>query len=183
MIARGEPSTTIGISEIKRARLDHPVYCHPGDHVGEYVPFYFCPRSVMLYVIYRQNHPNLAYKGGQEPIVHLEAAASDVVAWADAHQVRWAFCATNAGAGYTTDFMNRLGDLDKLNWDAIRSRWFTQAEVKEDKQAEFLIHGSFPWTLVSKIGVCSAATEARVQEALAQASHRPPVAIERDWYF
>ena len=65
--------TTIGMGTIKERRLRLPVDCHPGTHVGEYVPFYFCPRSIMLYVIYKANHPELAYRGGQEPIVHLEA--------------------------------------------------------------------------------------------------------------
>jgi hypothetical protein len=43
------------------------------------VPFYFCPRSLMLFVIYRQNHPDLAYRDGQEPIVHQEADLHEVV--------------------------------------------------------------------------------------------------------
>jgi hypothetical protein len=42
-------STVIGNREIKNDRLWLPVPCHPGTTVGEYVPFYFCPRSVMLY--------------------------------------------------------------------------------------------------------------------------------------
>jgi hypothetical protein len=72
MIARGGPSQPIGMSAIKRRRVEElEVSCHPGTKVGDYVPFYFCPRSVMLYVIHRANHPDLSYRGGQEPIVHL----------------------------------------------------------------------------------------------------------------
>jgi hypothetical protein len=52
MIARGGPATPIGMSKIKQRRLSLPVHCHPGDHVGDYVPFYFCPRSIMLFVIH-----------------------------------------------------------------------------------------------------------------------------------
>jgi hypothetical protein len=60
------------MSAIKRRRVEElEVSCHPGTKVGDYVPFYFCPRSVMLYVIHRANHPDLSYRGGQEPIVHL----------------------------------------------------------------------------------------------------------------
>jgi len=50
----------IGNSEIKTDRLRLPVPCNPGMTVGQCVPFYFCPRSVMLYVISRQNHPKPA---------------------------------------------------------------------------------------------------------------------------
>ncbi len=73
-IARREPiGTTIGMNDIKQRRLaELRLDSHPDLHVGEFVPFYFCPRSVMLYVISRANHPQLSYQGGQAPIVHLE---------------------------------------------------------------------------------------------------------------
>ena len=73
MIQRGGPKMPIGMSSIKQRRLALPVKCHPGDAVGAYVPFYFCPRSIMLFLIYRANNPDLAYRGGQGPILHLEA--------------------------------------------------------------------------------------------------------------
>src|ERR1700687_1641277 len=79
MANRGGPSCPVGMSSIKQRRLTLPVTCHDGDFVGDYVPFYFCPRSVMLYLIYMRNHPDLAYRGGQDPIVHLEANVEEVV--------------------------------------------------------------------------------------------------------
>jgi len=61
MAARGVPCSSIGISEIKRRRLEElAVSCHPGTKVGEFVPFYFCPRSVMLFILHRGNHPSIA---------------------------------------------------------------------------------------------------------------------------
>jgi hypothetical protein len=68
ILAGGGPAQAIGMSAIKRRRLEElEVACHPGTKVGDYVPFYFCPRSVMLYVIHCANHPELTYHGGQEP--------------------------------------------------------------------------------------------------------------------
>ena len=110
MIRGGGPKASIGMSKIKERRLSLDVTCHLGDKVGEYVPFYFCPRSTMLYVIYRQNHPDLAYKDGQGPVVHLEADLHEVVEWADGVNRRWAFSLSNAGAFYTT-FCSDLSDL------------------------------------------------------------------------
>jgi hypothetical protein len=55
------------MTAIKRRRLGLPLPCHAGDRVADYVPFYFCPRSVMLYLIHRGNHPELTYQGGQSP--------------------------------------------------------------------------------------------------------------------
>lgn len=44
MLARGGPSVPIGMSAIKKRRVEEIVVsCHPGTMVGDYVPFYFCP--------------------------------------------------------------------------------------------------------------------------------------------
>jgi hypothetical protein len=150
--------------------------------VGDYVPFNVCPRSVMLFVIYRANHPELEYRGGQEPIVHLEADLHAVVRWAESKGVRWAFSLANAGARYA-EFRSRLDELDQLDWVAIRATDFRATSVKERKQAEFLVHGRFPFDLVERIGAGSPAIEARAREAIAAAGHQPLVEVRREWYF
>jgi hypothetical protein len=77
--------TRVGVTAIKARRLyELEVDCHPGTKVGEYVPFYFCPRSIMLYLLHRGNHPDLNYTGGQRLIVHLAADLHEVVGWAEA---------------------------------------------------------------------------------------------------
>ena len=180
MIARGGPSATIGMSSIKQRRLTLPVDCHPGDHVGDYVPFYFCYRSVMLFLIYRANHPDLTYRGGQGPIVHLEADLHSVVRWANQAGTRLAFSLSNAGA-YYTQFRKRLIDLGEVNWPAVAATDFRSADVKEGKQSEFLVHGGFPWSLVSRIGVHSVGIAQKADAALSAAAHRPTVEVRPDW--
>jgi hypothetical protein len=182
MISRGGPVTAIGMSSIKQRRLTLPVHCHQGDCVGDYVPFYFCPRSVMLFLIHKGNHQELTYKGGQGPIVHLEADLAEVVEWADANGRRWAFSLSNAGA-YYTEFRNDLGELSQIDWNAIAAMDFRAPDIQHSKQAEFLLHGSFPWTLVERIGVQSRITAQKAHAALGDCKHRPPVEIMTDWYF
>ena len=71
---RGPVGTTIGMTDIKQRRLSElRLNSHRELYVGACVPFYFCPRSVMLYVISQANLRQLSYRGGQDPIVHLEA--------------------------------------------------------------------------------------------------------------
>ena len=186
MSGRQGTGTTIGISSIKQRRLGKPLRSHRGLHVGDCVPFYFCPRSVMLYVISRSNHPELEYRGGQTPIVHLEADLRSTVAWANTDGRRWAFTSSNAGSSYFEDYSDLLR-LDKISWDAVEANQWSgtgvDQSVKEDKQAEFLVEGSFPWELVSRIGIRSQNIYAKVQNALKGASHRPTVEIRRDWYY
>jgi len=182
MIARGGPAVSIGMSPIKERRLRLPVKCHPPDCVGDYVPFFFCPRPVMLYVIHRGNHPELSYQGGQGSIVHLEADLYEAVRWADSQGRRWAFSLSNAGAAYT-EFRNRLDQLDEVDWAAVAARDFRDPQVKEGKQAEFLVYGFFPWDLVRRIGVQSPSVIRDVLRAITGARHQPDVEIRRDWYF
>ena len=183
MLEEGGPDQAIGMSKIKRRRLEEiEVTCHPGTMVGEYVPFYFCPRSVMLYLIYRGNHPELDYRGGQDPIIHLEADLYQVVEWANDKGVRWAFSLSNAGA-YYVEFRSDLRNLHELDWVAITATDFRDPDIKERKQAEFLVYGFFPFKLVERIGVYNETIRARVRRALAGSKHKPLVEIRRDWYY
>jgi hypothetical protein len=181
-IASRGGTVVVGMQSIKARRLTLPVRCHPGDYVGNFVPFYFCPRSVMLYLIYRANHPELSYKGGQGPIVHLEADLKNVVAWAGGTGRRWAFTLSNAGA-YYTEFRKDLAHLDDLNWQSIDATNWRDPDVREAKQAEFLVHADFPFGLVGRIGVSSEAVRKQALAHLAGSGHKPPVAITPGWYY
>lgn len=173
------PGTVIGMNHIKQRRLQLELASHPTLHVGECVPFYFCPRSVMLYLIYRQNQ-DLTYKGGQGPIVHLEADLHATVQWANAQARRWAFTLSNAGAYYFEDRAD-LARLNEIDWNAVQSRQWSQC--KEGKQAEFLLENSFPWHLIERIGVQSRQIYTQVANVLPAQGHRPAVEIRPEWYY
>jgi hypothetical protein len=179
----GGPATQIGIARIKKRRLEElDVACHPGTKVGEYVPFHFGPRSIMLYLIYKKNNTELTYKEGQRFILHFEADLNEVVAWAEAQNRRWAFTDRNAGSGYFQSFQD-LDRLGHLNWEHIAATDFREKVVHDNKQAEFLLHGSFPWPLVRSIGVIDEKIAARVREILAGSKHQPDVEVKKEWYY
>lgn len=181
VVRRAPPGTTIGMNGIKQRRLHELILTrHPELHVGDCVPFYFCPRSVMLYLIHQANHPELTYHAGQQPILHLEADLHTVVRWANQNQRRWAFTLSNAGARYFEDRCD-LRQLDQIDWDAVQARDWQQC--KEGKQAEFLLELSLPWHLVERIGVHSKATYRQALRALQAAGHHPVVEIQREWYY
>ena len=183
MIRRGGPTRAIGMSAIKRRRVEQlAVHCHPQTKVGDYVPFHFCPRSVMLYVIHMANHQELAYRGGQGPIIHLEADLHTVIEWADGDSRPWAFSLSNAGARYT-ELRNQTDDLDELDWTAIAARNFRDPEVKEAKQAEFLVHDACPFELFPRIGVRSPHVAERVTSTVAGLDHHPTVEVQAGWYY
>jgi hypothetical protein len=175
------------MDNIKKRRLNElTLVSHADLHVGDCVPFYFCPRSIMLYLIHQANHPELKYRGGQESIVHIEADLRASVAWAQQNNKRWAFTLSNAGAYYFEDRCD-LAKLNEINWDAVQAtRWSgigIEPSVKEGKQAEFLMEHYFPWHLVERIGVLSTGIYRQVTNALPAGGHRPRVEIRQEWYY
>ena len=182
MSRRQGAGTTIGMSIIKQRRLGLQMPNHPGTLVGDYVPFYFCPRSVMLYIIYMKNHPELSYRGGQEPIVHLESDLFEVIDWAEANGHQWAFSLSNAAARYA-QFRADRNRLDEINWAAVAARDWSRSDIKEAKQAEFLVYQWLPWCLVSRIGVISPRIGNRVIREISAAAHKPKIEVVRQWYY
>ncbi|NMD42240.1 MAG: DUF4433 domain-containing protein [Firmicutes bacterium] len=182
MVKQSKPVLSVGMNPIKQRRFRLPVKCYPHDRVADYVPFYFCPRSIMLFIIHCSNHPDLVYRGGQGQIIHLEADFCKVINWANSSRNRWAFTHANASA-YLTEFHNRLDDLGEIDWEAVAARDFRARRVREGKQAEFLVYQFFPWHLIQRIGVSSEPVQEQVAGALAGASHRPKVQILHRWYY
>ena len=181
-IQRSVPGTTIGIGQIKHRRLSNSLASRPGLRVGQCVPFYFGPRSVMLYLIYRRNHPELPYRGGQGPIVHLVADLRQTVEWAEGEGLRWAFTLSNAGAAYFEDRC-RLDDLKDVDWQAVTATDWRDPRLKERKQAEFLVESRVPWQLVDFVGVSTEAVRHQVASILPRTGRRPSVEVRRNWYY
>ena len=81
------------------------------------------------------------------------------------------------------EFYNSYDDLNEVDWHAVASADFKSMEVKEGKQAEFLMFESFPWKLVERIGVVDSQIKAQTEEAIDAADHKPLVNVEREWYY
>lgn len=177
---RSSLGTEIGISSIKQQRSTRRLSSHQGLRVGECVPFYFCPRSVMLHMIWRGNDDRLSYREGQDSIIHLEADLRRAVAWAEQHGLRWAFTLSNAASRYFEDRCD-LAQLEEIDWNAVNARYWK--ECKEGKQAEFLTERQFPWEGFSRIGVLPRQVCEQVKGTLQAAEHKPPVEIKPDWYY
>jgi hypothetical protein len=181
IVLRAPPGTTIGMTSIKQRRLSElRLASHPALRVGDCVPFYFCPRSIMLYLIHQANHPELTYRGGQGPAIHPQADLNACVAWADGHGQRWAFTLSNAGSRFFEDRCD-LARLHEIDWQAVEARQWQSC--KEGKQAEFLLEHRLPWHLIERIGVHSQAVLQQVARVLPPDGHQPSVEVRTDWYY
>ncbi len=174
------PGTTIGMNTIKARRLAKTLSSYSNLHVGECVPFYFCPRSVMLYMFYMNNHSGITYRGGQDPIMHLQADLHQTIDWANKNDKKWVFTSSNAGSFYFDDYAE-LSQLNKVDWSSVQaSNW---KNCREKKQAEFLMEEQFPWSLVEVIGVYGMTQNNQVRTDLKLSTHQPIVQIKKDWYY
>ena len=177
---QGLEGIEIGMSEIKQRRMNELKLSSHNIYVGDCVPFYFCPRSVMLYLLHKSNHQDMDYKEGQEPIVHLEADLYKVVKWGDVNNRRWAFTSSSAATRFFEDYTD-LGELHQVNWNAVQADdW---RECRDEKQAEFLIEHSLPCELIKRIGVQSEKTKKLVFEAVSNSNWLLSIEIIEGWYY
>ncbi len=168
-----QQNVAYGHIQARRAEVVVPV--GPRGKLHDYVPFYFCPRSPMLYAI----HTGWTeYQGGQRPILHLVSSAQRVAQ----ERLPFVFTDRHAAVQYVR-FFHRLEHLKALDWEAIRSTYW--AETREKKQAEFLVKGLFPWRLIEEIGVIDESIKADVESVLARfpGLPHPPVRVRRSWYY
>lgn len=172
----GMPVTEIGYASIKWRRLkEYTVECCEGRFVGEFVPFYFAPRSPMLFTINKGNTGRPA--GCQTTILHLVSSVHK--AWGLSQP--WAISDGNAGAAYTT-FSNASNALDNVDWDAVRSLAWAGDRMHK-KATEFLVQDSFPVDALVGIGTHNEEVAQQVEHILADNQLNLPVKVKKDWYF
>lgn len=171
----------IGIAHqhIKQRRATTTVPLPMAGTLADYVPFYFCPRSPMLYA----NHGGgVVGAPAQDRILHLVSEAESI----DAAGLPFCFSDSHA-VTQPTGFHDNLASLSTLNWPYVNARDWRDTpqhpDRKRRKQAEFLVRDELPWRLVSRIGVMNAATATAVAGLLAGVAHVPQVLVRPDWYY
>lgn len=171
----------VGDTDIKARRRRLEVPAGPGGVVADYVPFYFAPRSPMMYVIHNGRVPQ--YQGPVTDLVYLvasieglQAAGCDLV-----------LSDRNAAVGIA-DFSASPDDWDDLvDWSVMDlTMWNSVPEYPdrmERRMAECLAHGRVPWHAVEQLVVATPAHETRVVASLAALGATIPVSVRRNWYF
>lgn len=173
---------TIHNIDIQRQRGITPVGCGPCGDLQDYVPFYFGPRSPMLF----QLHTGwvAGYTEGQEPLIYLLSTAQAI----QERGMRFVF-SDGHGIACFTHWFDSLNDLDKVDWTAVYAKIWKDTVDDMDrqrrKQAEFLVYQQCGWELINEIGVFNSLTQGRVVDIFANypADMRRPVVLRPDWYY
>lgn len=178
--------TTIGDANVKLWRRKKLLTTFPDLRVGDCVPFYFCPRSVLLYLNWKAGQGKSTgssipeNRGGEDEVVHLVADFRTVVKHADANCVPWLFTDVNASVAVANEYTD-ISQLSELDWDTINTTHWPGK--REYKMAEFLVKNRFPMRLVEGIGVKLQSVQHRVEEMLQQHGLSTPVAVMKNWYY
>lgn len=174
----GRTAVEIGSAGIRERRLHLPVGdVGPGGCVGDYVPWYFGPRSPMMFTLNRNNYE---YQEGFDEVVYLVSSVDKIVSLGG----EWIASDRNAALALAefTDDANALPD--HISWDVIAARYWTDfADGADLRAAEFLVHESVPWEAVEAIVTKTRTTCEQVKAMIAGRDHCPPVTVSRDWYF
>jgi len=171
---------SIAHENIQDRRRATQVPCGPRGTLCDYVPWYFAPRSPMLYAHYRGNVPG--NPDGQNPIIYFRSTVQRVI------EARIPFVFTNGHAiMFNSRFFDDIRNLDKIDWPLMQSTYWNATDTDPDRprrrQAEFLVHESFPLPLIDEIVVFDRQVLVTAENCLQTSSHGPIIRVDKRWYF
>ena len=101
----------------------------------------------------------------QAEVVHLVSTAQAI----DDYGLDFAFTDGHAIMAFT-EFYDDLDDLQGIDWEVMKAKYWSDTledgDRKRRRQAEFLVHGRVPWSLVTEIAVMNRSVEKKVKSLL-----------------
>lgn len=174
------PYRCIAYQTLKERRLKIRVSTSSGGNLADYVPFYFCNRSPMLYAIHKGQ---IQLRHMQNDIIYFVSSVEKVE---KSKNLNWCFTDGHAVEAMTS-FYEKSEDLSKIDWSIIENwSWKntqTDNDRKRKKQAEFLVYKFFPWELIEKIVLMDNKHWANINHLLRTETHKPDVMVEKKWYY
>lgn len=178
--ARSAGYRNIARQDIQESRATWEVPLPPGGVLHDYVPFYFAPRSPMLYSIHTGYVPT--YKGGQSDVIYLVCDAQYLAT----AKVPFVFTDGHASSPLS-DYFNDLDDLSAVDWAIMKEQYWRNTledgDRKRRRMAEFLVHAKVPLNLVSAIGVIDKEMQGKVTALLKPYRFEINVGVVRSWYY
>lgn len=173
---------SIGNPQIITTRDETPVKIDGYGNVGDYVPFYFTPRSIMLYNIVTGYYAPVVPKVPREDILIIRCLAKQLI-----KSERFFF--TNGQANDAiTDHYNDLKHGNEIDWKNIQAGNFSKSDGDFDRprryQAEFLVHHHVPVSFIESLNVYNNKAATFVQTELDKAgTANLPVLINPAYFF
>lgn len=170
----------IGMPELINKRRDHPVQIPPNGTLGDYVPFYFTPWSIMMFNI-KTGYNNVVQRSNSEIVVLVSSLHKLAELGID-------FVFTNGHALMAeTDFFSDLADLSHVDWPLLVSRNFKRDPEDPGKtgryQAEALVYKHLPIEALLGIGCYNCDIKAKLKMVIDARTLKLSVESVPKWYF
>jgi hypothetical protein len=181
MQSRGGVPMECGDRSIKAERRTRHIKLPPYGCPADYVPFYFAPRSPMLYVISKGGVPT--YSDGQSPLVYLVTSVDDAVSTGQPYVYSDGNCAAAITRHYTD-----LASMDAVvDWEVIKATIWANTRDDGDRMrrraAEFLVHEHLPISAIHTVAVYDHEHVQPVTHLLRGAGVELSVTVRREWYY
>jgi len=181
--ADGLLTIEVGNTGIKARRAQRTVPVRPRGVVSDYVPFYFAPRSPMLYSIHKGNVPG--YTQGTGRIIYLVTTLERLL------EVGLDPVLTDRNAVLQLASFHQFRDGepadDFVDWPLMKQTMWHNTDADPDRlerrMAECLVHGAVPWSAIEYVGAKSDAVADEVRAKLGGELRHVRVEVRRNWYF
>jgi hypothetical protein len=168
----------IGDSSVIASRDDRAIY--KDYKIGDCIPFYFGPRSPMLYVI--QHGYNNVVRYNAEDLVYAVIRLDDIVA----HNIKCVFTDGHAldllTTTYTSDKLSMIDDIISYS-DVYATNWANSEndrDLKRRKEAELLLIDELPPQYIRGFAVYN---EKAKQQILEYSIDAAKIAVRPNYYF
>jgi hypothetical protein len=178
---RDLPELSIAHSHLKQRRARRQVPIPPGGTLDDYVPFYFAPRSPMLFAKHKGN------VAGQStdctPIVYLVTTTEEL------HRRGLTILGTDRHA--LMSYARFTGDDNELttfvDWPLMQERMWKDEPNDPDKcerrQAELLVHQRVPWDSIRYVATKTPVARDGARAMLESHGASTPLLVRPRWYF
>ncbi|WP_415977467.1 DUF4433 domain-containing protein [Rhodococcus sp. 077-4] len=179
----GRMTTEAGNLRIKSQRRDRTIDIPPGGCVADYIPFYFAPRSPMLYSLKMGNVPT--FQGDTHDFVYIVTSTEDLVS------LGLTLVVTDRNAALDYAEMNYEHQCDDLvDWDLMRVKMWRSTDEdptrRERRMAECLVRETIPFSVIANLVVYGNSQRDKVEDMLESKGIGEDsciVHVKPDWYF
>lgn len=170
----------IGNEDLIRKRPSRQIPIAPGGNLGDYVPFYFTPRSPMLY--------NIKTGWNGVPMVPMPDIVIIVTSLPRLTQRAVPFVFADRHAYMVAArFSSDLEELDRIDWDILQRSDFANDPNDPGKleryQAEALVHRRLPVDELEEITCCTDSRTAELRQLAADAGVDIGIETRRECFF
>jgi hypothetical protein len=162
----------------KRGKRIVPI--SPNGVLNDYVPFYFAPKSPMLYSIFKKNVDG--FSGSQRDIIYLVSSIETII------ETDLKFVFTDGHAyELISKFYNNPTQLKNIDWQLMGETYWNNTESDNDRRrrrmAEFLVYQFVPINCILAIVVHNEKAKSTVDSIQHKCKTAIKTLIKPNWYY